>query len=465
MDPLLRLYHLLPAPLRSGAASVRGLYLRSWRYGRETERLVDEAIEREQWSEKQWETWKAERQGFLLHRAATAVPYYTEYWRRRQRQGGKASWQYLENWPVLKKETVRAQPTAFVAEDRDIRSMFHEHTSGTTGTPLDLWWSRETVRAWYALFEARVRRWNAVSRDHRWALLGGQLVAPARQVKPPFWVWNAGLRQLYMSSFHLAPDHVGTYLDALRRYQVTYMLGYASSMYALAQVVLEKGLEAPSLGIAISNAEPLYPWQRQSIAEAFDCSVRDTYGMAEIVCAASECHAGSLHLWPEVGLLEVKGQVSEELVSEGRTGRLICTGLLNADMPLIRYEVGDLGALAPRGKACACNRSLPVLLQVEGRLDDVVLTPDGRRVGRLDPVFKADMRIREAQIIQESLDRIRVKVVPTNGFGSADVNDIIHRLESRLGSQMQILVEPVDRIPRTTAGKFQAVVSLLAKAG
>jgi len=37
-DTLLRLYHRLPAPTHSIAASLRGLYLRSWRYGPESER-------------------------------------------------------------------------------------------------------------------------------------------------------------------------------------------------------------------------------------------------------------------------------------------------------------------------------------------------------------------------------------------------------------------------------------------
>src|ERR1700739_4157790 len=142
-NKVMRFYHQLPPSARSLVASMRGFYLRSWRYGPETDRLVQEALEREQWGEKQWKTWREERLVSVLRRAATAVPYYREYWLSRRRQGDRGSWEYLENWPVLKKETVRAQPAAFVAEDCDTRSMFHEHTSGTTGTPLDLWWSRQ----------------------------------------------------------------------------------------------------------------------------------------------------------------------------------------------------------------------------------------------------------------------------------------------------------------------------------
>jgi len=45
-----RPYHHLRYPLGGLAASAGGYYLRWWRYGPETERLVEEALERESWS-------------------------------------------------------------------------------------------------------------------------------------------------------------------------------------------------------------------------------------------------------------------------------------------------------------------------------------------------------------------------------------------------------------------------------
>jgi phenylacetate-CoA ligase len=95
--------------------------------------------------------------------------------------------------------------------------------------------------------------------------------------------------------------------------------------------------------VAITNAEPVFEYQRKMISKAFRCPVRETYGMAEIVASASECHKNQLHLWPEVGWIEVfeNGQA----VKNGTSGDLVCTGLFNADMPLIRYRVGDRGSL------------------------------------------------------------------------------------------------------------------------
>ena len=253
-DRLLRLYHALPGPARSLAATARGLYLRSWRYGPNTERLVHEALDRDSWSRTQWQAWQEERLAYVLHRAATKVPYFREQWASRRRSGDRASWEILANWPKLAKDIVRAQPRAFVADDCDPRRMFHEHTSGTTGKPLDLWWSRATVQAWYALFEARVRSWSGVSRRDRWAIVGGQLVVPAGRRRPPYWVWNAALSQLYVSSYHMAPQFIPACLAALRRYGVTYLYGYSSSLHAMACEALATGWGDHALRVAITNS-------------------------------------------------------------------------------------------------------------------------------------------------------------------------------------------------------------------
>ena len=408
--------------------------------------------------------WRQERLGFILERAATRVPFYRRQWEERRRHGDKSPWDRLENWPILAKDSVREDPRSFVAEDCDVRRMYHEHTSGTTGKPLHLWQSRDTVRRWFALFDARLRGWNGVARSDRWAMIGGQLVVPVSRAKPPFWVRNLPMRQLYLSSYHLSPRNVAAYLRAMERFGVVYMLGYASSMVALAQSAQEQGLAAPRLKVAISNAEPLSPSQRERIGQVFGCPVRDTYGMAEIACGASECSAGTMHIWPDAGFIEVLRDDEDYPAATGESGRLICTGLINADMPLIRYAVGDRGALAAAGPRCNCGRDLPRLDRIEGRLDDVLVTAEGRLVGRLDPVFKADLPIREAQIIQESRHRVRVKIVPAAGLEEKHLRLVQRRLQDRLGSSLEVVMETVtERYQRGLNRKFRSVTSLSAR--
>lgn len=453
-DTALRLYHRMPPPMRSVAAGLRGLYLRSSRYGGATARMMAEALERDRWPEDRLKSYQDERLALVLHRAATRVPYYRNQWELRRRRGDHSAVDVLQNWPILEKDSVRQQPEAFVADDCNRRQMFREHTSGTTGKPLSVWWSRDTTRAWYALAEARWRAWYGVSRMDRWAMLGGQLVTPVATKVPPFWVWNAPLRQLYMSSYHLAPELISTYLDALVAYRIHYLFGYTSALHALAREALRLGRTDIRMAVVITNAEPALDHQRRTIAAAFGCPVRETYGMAEIVAALSECEHGEHHLWPEAGLVEVLDADHE--AEPGQSGDLVATGLLNADMPLIRYRTGDRAVRADAGP-CACGRTLPRLARIEGRIDDLVTTKDGRRIGRLDPVFKEDLPIREAQIIQERLDHFRILCVPAPGFGPDVEHALTARLRDRVGD-VRVTVEYVTEIPRSANGKFRAVV-------
>lgn len=453
MTRALDIYYRLPPATRSAVASLRGYYLNWWRYDKQTDKLAAEALQRDAWSEQKWSEWQADRLGHLLERAATRVPFYRNQWAERRQNGDRASWSYLENWPVLEKESLRANALSFVADDCIPSKMFHEHTSGTTGTSLDLWFSKESVKQWYALFEARSRHWYGLTRHDRWAILGGQLVTPVKQKKPPFWVWNSGLNQLYLSSYHLAPDLIPAYLDALFKYRIKYILGYPSAIYTLAAEAIKLKRDDLKLAVVITNAEPLYDFQREVISSAFACPVRETYGMAEVVASASECEHGSLHQWPDTGIIEAglkNGSDAEDF---------ICTGLINLDMPLIRYRVGDGGRLS--NTVCLCGKKLPLIEKIEGRSDDLLYTMDGRRIGRMDPIFKGHLPIREAQIIQTSLTSLTVRYVPAEKFDAVTVETLTERIHDRIG-KVSVVFEPVSEIPRTSRGKFRAVICHLS---
>ena len=87
----------------------------------------------------------------------------------------------------------------------------------------------------------------------------------------------------------------------------------------------------------------------------------------------------------------------------------------------------------------------------------------GRRLGRLDPVFKADLPLVEAQIVQEARDRLRLRVVPARPLDDADRHALARRVQDHVGA-MEVIVEEVERIERDPAGKFRAVVSTIGAA-
>src|SRR5438128_9129408 len=123
---------------------------------------------------------------------------------------------------------MRENPARFISDDCDPRRMFRENTSGTSGKPLTLWWSKKTVRAWYALFQARARLWYGVSRKDRWASLGGQPVVGSTVRKPPYWVHNIAMKQLYLSGNHVSRQNTPAYVEALNTHRPTHLIAYPS---------------------------------------------------------------------------------------------------------------------------------------------------------------------------------------------------------------------------------------------
>lgn len=451
-----QLYHLLPAPARSLAATCAGWRVRWRRYGMGFDSCVRRLRPREGWTRQQWEAYQRRELAWVLEQAGRRVPYYRASGAQR-RLGTQP--EDLGRWPILEKPVVRARPLDFVAEGR--RRLLRIYTSGTTGTPLLTFRSAATERLWYAMFEIRVRHRWGVRWNDRWALFGGRLVVPASRRDPPFWVVNRGLNQLYLSSYHLSPRVADTYLDALVRFRPTHLVGYTSALSALAEFVLMSGRTDLRPRVVITNAEPLYDHQKAAMARAFSCPVVETYGMTEMGVAASACHNGQLHTWPDLGYLEILDHDGQP-AAPGQVGEVVTTGLLNVDQPLIRYRTGDLAVAAPDDFRCPCGNEAPVLARVEGRNDHVLVTADGRRVGRLDPVFKGALRILEAQIVQLDLNAFAIRYVPGPGCDVTDTDRMVKELRDRIGD-VSVHLESVDAIERNANGKFRAVVSRLSE--
>ncbi len=450
------LYRKLPGPLQSCAIWWYGWRLQRRRYGGLFKETWEAARTRESLSAQAIEAYQVEALRAMLRHSAERVPHYRDLARS---SGMKAdsltSLDDLRAWPILEKDTIRVSGRRLISDQMREADLIAIDTSGTTGTPLVIYRDREAEQLWYAHFERRVRNWPGVTCHDRWAMLGGRIVVPVGRRHPPFWKFNPFMHQLYMSSYHLAPEFMDHYLDALRRYRPVYIHGYASSCEALARHALARGATDIRLRAVLTSSETLFDHQRVAMERAFGCRVFDSYGSAEMVALATECEHGRLHVSPDVGVVEVLRDGRP--VGEGETGELVCTGLLNRAMPLIRYRTGDV---ATRGMGpCPCGRSFPTLARIEGRVDDLLWTSDGRAVGRLDPVFKGVENVIESQIVQEAFDRVRVRLVPAPAYHERDGQLIAANLRERMG-EIRVVIEAVPRIERV-GGKFRAVVCLI----
>jgi len=458
-----RIYWTLPYTAKCWVASSNARRLDQERHGPWFDRAVASIREHETWHARQLAEHQTDQLKRLVRHAAQHVPHYRDLFGRIGIDPASiSSLESLQKLPILEKSTVRERGRQLLDERLNAGHLIVVNTSGTTGSPLTLF---SDVRANSARYAFAEERWHGEASVRRLrdpsVSVGGHLVASPGRDRPPFWVLNRRWKQLYMSSYHLSEKNLGSYVGELRRFGGAYIEGYPSSLYQIARYILDHGLEPLRFQACFTTAEVLYEHQRETFREAFRCQTFNQYGCAEFVVFASECRYGSLHLSPEVGIVEVLDE-NDRPVREGEVGQLVCTGLINWAQPLIRYRVGDLAAVVR--STCSCGSARPVLKALEGRMDDVLIGPDGRRVGRLDPVFKGVKGVAEAQIIQDSFETFIIRIVPGPGFEPRVSEHLRANLAARLGPGARIEVVAVDSIERTRNGKLRAVVSRLPEA-
>ncbi len=459
MGRLDALYAKLPVWAQHGAVSLYGLYWRRLRFGAGYQQALTAFEQRTQFTAAEWRAWQTQALKEFLTTTEQHVPYYRQTWSAAEKRLAAAG--LLEDLPLLEKDAVRADAYAFLRDDCARQRLQTFYTSGSTGTPIASLWTVQELRESMAVREARSARWAGVSFQQPRATFSGRMVEPDPASTGPFYRYNRAERQVYLSPFHLRPDTARQYVAALRKHKVEWLTGYAVSYYLLAQFILSEGLEVPPLKAVVTTSEKVTEEMRAVMERAYGCKVYEEYSTVENVLFASECAHGRLHVSPDIGVVEIL-RPDGSPCAPGETGEVVATGLLRRTQPLIRFRLGDMAAWPSEDEAhCPCGIALPVIKEIIGRIEDIITGPDGRQLVRFHGIFVNQPHIREGQVIQEALDRIRVKVVPVAGFDAADEHDIIGRIQQRLGTQVQVIVEPVESIPRTASGKFKAVISLL----
>jgi len=437
------IYRGLPVPLQHACATIQGTRYYHWRYGGVFQEYLRFLRRTEYFPPHELRDLQSAAHQRLLQRAAASVPHY-----RRHGVDG-----------ITTKDQVRERAADFIADGLPRRSLIRWHTSGTTGTPLTTYYNRAAMRKMWAFVEL-YRNTAGVSRDDRRGQFTGKPIVPPG---PPssnkiFWRRDFANHALLLSTVHLSPDNMRAYADAIERFRPVYLSGYPSSMYILAEYYRQSARPAPRLKAALTSAETLLDYERRAIEETFSTRVFDQYGQAEMQSFWYECPAGRMHAHPLAGITEILREDGTPAAA-GEMGAVVLTGLVNEAMPLIRYRVGDTARFS--AASCPCGRSMPVIEEIGGRLDDIVFTRERGFLGRLDPVLKGVRHIVECQLEQESLDLLHIRYVPAADFGGEDLQLLENNLRARVGRGIHLEFQCTDRIPRSANGKFRFVISHL----
>jgi phenylacetate-CoA ligase len=396
----------------------------------------------------------------LLRHCRQMVPYYAELLAEfsldeidRDPRG------CLQNLPLLTKELIRENFQKLQSTDNHSRNCQENTSGGSTGQPVRLiqddeyrdasaaiqWLSQQQLGC--PVGARHVRLWGS-ERD---------LESGTKSRKARFFNWLTNTT--WMNAFAMSPERMRGFINALNRLRPRLIVAYAQSIYELARFAEREQIAVVPQRAILTSAGTLYPFMREKIAQVFHCEVYNLYGSREVSDIAWEL-PGFKGLWapPWANFIEI---VDEDgtAVPPGTEGNIVVTCLTNYAMPLLRYWIGDRGALFPQSEA---PEGVQMLSHVSGRTVDTFRRRDQTLVD--GEYFTHLLYFRpwvwKFQVVQKSYNSILFRLVSTNGKPPrAELDEIAGRSRLAMGEDCKVDFEFCDELPPLRSGKFRYTVS------
>ena len=381
----------------------------------------------------------------------------------------------FDEW-VTDPKVTRNGVEAFVRDTDIVGSYYLDEyalwtTSGTTGEPGIFVHDGAALDVYAAL--GLLRGLNAwVTTGNLWAFLRQGVRAAIVIAAGGHWASDAA-KEIIRGIHPWLSERIQTYsvltpmpemVNLLNDYQPTILFGYPTALALMARQQMIGELKISPLLVATA-AEWLTPGARHQIADAFDCTVRETYAASEFMGIAYTCDHGRLHVNSDWVIMEPVDEAYQPVPPGHASQTVLLTNLANRVQPIIRYDLSDSITVDP--DPCPCGNPLPVI-QVEGRRDDVLYLqgPNGESVPilpmALATVVEEVPGVTRYQIIQTAPAELslRIEAPPEN----LQVGEIVtHRLRDYLETlglpsiQITESPEPPGRDP--VSGKYRLVWS------
>ena len=465
-------YLRLPDGLRVPLGAAYGALPASVRHGRVYARWSawlprSEQLPRQDLDELQWMRLKV-----TLSYAYQKVPWYGRLWA----QYGLAPRQIqspsdLHLVPVTSKADVRHNFEQFISTDARPRDVLPILTTGSTGAPTRIGYTRGVTHAVEWAFIHSL--WGRVGyrENCKVAALRGADLHGRRDGTP--WMHDPSRNRWSYSSVDLSPAGCRRILRHMQATEPEFLHVFPSALTSLATTVCADGLESPlpSLRAILAGSETIASWQIEVWRRAFGPKVKILrwYGLTERAALAGSCEESlAYHVYPQysyVELLHEPDESSTDLSNDGsRAQRVIGTSFDNWVMPLIRYDTGDAAIAA--SSECACGRPYRTLVDVVGRANAWAQTRSGDWVPFTHIAAGIETsewaEVLRLQFMQEAPGRLQLLLVPATSTTRSQLEAMVAALRRTIGGQFALGWDTVDSIDALPGGKHAYFVQHLS---
>jgi phenylacetate-CoA ligase len=407
------------------------------------------------------EAYQSEKLRTVLVHASRNVPYYQQLFRSIQFEPAEARLPLeMSRIPILTKSLLRARGNELLAVGTAPGLLLPNASGGSTGKPVEFYQDRGYWQSAHASRSLFLSWWGVAPGDPMASIWGAD-----RDI--PDWSWKEKLHHKISqvricNAFALDEIRMERFCKEICKWQPRFINGYATALEFFAQFLLRRP-HFKIRPIAVeSSAETLNDSQREVIQRAFAAPVYNFYGSREVNNLAAECSAHSgLHTNMLSRYIEVVDDNGNPL-PPGVPGRILVTDLSNSVMPLIRYENEDIGSWSDHD--CPCGRPFRLFERVWGRSSDMITTQSGKVIHGeyFTHLFYHIPEVHLFQVVQESLEEVRVSIVLRPGLKEFSTDRIREQMVAALGQGTRLDVSIVAEIPRSTSGKHRFTISRIA---
>lgn len=292
----------------------------------------------------------------------------------------------FEKLPFSEKADLRdAYPLGLSAVPEEEIVRIHS-SSGTTGTPVIIPYTKQDVDDWSELFK-------------RCYEIAGITTKDRIQITPGYGLWTAGIgfqlgaEKLGAMAIPMGPGNTDKQIQFMEDMESTVLCATSSYALLLAEEIEKRGVKDKiRLKKGVIGSERWGDKMRHRIANELGVELYDIYGLTEVygpgIAINCEYNTG-MHYFDDYLYFEIINPKTGEVLPDGELGELVITTLKKQGAPLIRYRTHDLTRIVPDDKPCPCGRKYPRIDVILGRTDDMVKVK-GVNIfpGQIDDILK-----------------------------------------------------------------------------
>ena len=370
----------------------------------------------------------------------------------------ESPFEWLQKFPVISKTDVVAKGDDYISNQFDKNSLIKYETSGSSGIRSVVYIDKKEQ----STFRALLISWWEWNNYYLGKPLVQTGITPDRgKVKK---IKDFMLSTLYVDAFGLTESEILEKLKLVEGKKGYHLFGFASSLYVMAQVAQSHDLKV-KFDKVMSQGDKLFDHYKKLIEEVFETTVVEDYGLNEGIMIGQKKDLPYFYIYTPTVHIEIVDDEGNP-VPDGEMGRAIATKLDGYAMPLIRYDTGDLAVKLPRDKYPEKrDLAFPLLERVVGRNTDLIKTPDGKTliVHTFTGIFEFYPEIKQFQIVQNQLESIIIRYIPTKDFTPTILEAIEIKFRDRTKSNISIIWKAVEKIEASKSGKPQLIVNNLVK--